>query len=72
MDYFLIEVVLLHIQKLAGHFAALIAVMSHVGKAECKTKAIRFVTARLNHQGITLPQPVISAAVEKAFSYTNI
>ncbi len=57
--------------KLAGHFAALIvpeiAVMSHVGKAERKTEAIRFVTARLNHHGVTLPQPVISTAVEKAY-----
>ena len=67
MDYFLIEVVLLHIHKLADHFVALIAVMSHVGKAERKTEATCFVTARLNHHGITLPQPVISAAVEKAY-----
>ncbi|MCF7522781.1 hypothetical protein L3X07_04280 [Levilactobacillus brevis] len=57
----------MHVQKLADHFAALIAVMSHIGKAERKTEAIHFVTVRLNHQGVTLPQPVISAAVEKTY-----
>jgi len=54
-------------EQLANFIVPELAVMAELDNVGRKAEAIRFITAKLNEQGITVKAATVSAAVENAY-----